>query len=210
MSSQTSSNFDQKAAQWDDDPVRAKLGNDVADSFIRELNPSIDMDALDFGCGTGLVTLRLRPLVRQITGVDSSKGMLAVLERKIKTQGLGNVRTQFVDFERGDLPQGAYDLIVSSMTLHHVPEPAPLIRHLTSLLRPGGSLCIADLDAEDGSFHPDNTGVHHSGFDRNAVAHWFGDAGLSGLRQATAAVVKKATAQGLLREFPVFLVIGKK
>jgi len=165
---------------------------------------------LDFGCGTGLVTLRLQPLVRSITGMDSSRGMLAALESKVAGQGLSNVRTQFLDLEQGGKVEGHYHLIVSSMTLHHVPDPAALISQLAGALLPGGTLAVADLDTEDGSFHGDNTGVLHLGFDRARIKGLFERAGLSAVRDVTAAVVAKEIEGKGRRDFPVFLVIGEK
>src|SRR5512142_3492495 len=97
-----------EAKQWAAKPGLVKLAGEVADAIIREAAPAAGMDALDFGCGTGLVTLRLAPLVRSITGVDSSPGMLAVLESKVKSQGLANVRTQLVDFGKGERIGGAF------------------------------------------------------------------------------------------------------
>ena len=202
--------FDKEAAQWDANPGRVKLANDVADAMIREVHPTREMDALDFGCGTGLVTLRLQPLVRSITGMDSSRGMLAVLESKVSGQGSANVRTRFLDLEQGGTVEGRYHLIVSSMTLHHVPDPAGLIARLSGALLPGGTLAVADLDAEDGSFHGDNTGVLHLGFDRERIAGFFEQAGLSAVRKVTAAVVAKEIEGKGRREFPVFLIIGKR
>ena len=202
--------FDKEAAQWDANPGRVKLANDVADAVIREARPGKDQDALDFGCGTGLVTLRLQPLVRSITGMDSSRGMLAALESKVAGQGLSNVRTQFLDLEQGGKVEGHYHLIVSSMTLHHVPDPAALISQLAGALLPGGTLAVADLDTEDGSFHGDNTGVLHLGFDRARIKGLFERAGLSAVRDVTAAVVAKEIEGKGRRDFPVFLVIGEK
>jgi len=202
--------FDKEAAQWDANPGRVKLAHDVADAIIREVLPTGEMDALDFGCGTGLVTLRLQPLVRTITGMDSSEGMLAVLGSKVHGQGLVNVRTQFLELEKGGKVSGRYHLIVSSMTLHHVPDPAGLITQLSGALLPGGTLAVADLDAEDGSFHGDNTGVLHHGFDRARIRGLFEQSGLTAVREVTAAVVIKEIEKKGRREFPVFLLIGKK
>jgi len=202
--------FDKEAAQWDSNPGRVKLAQDVADAMIRELSPAKDQDALDFGCGTGLVTLKLQPLVRSITGVDSSRGMLDVLASKVRGLGVANVRTQFVDLEQGGKVEGRYHLIVSSMTLHHVPDPAVLISLLAGVLLQGGTLAVADLDTEDGSFHGDNTGVLHLGFDRLRIKRLFEQAGLSAVRDVTAAVVLKEIGGKGRREFPVFLIMGKK
>ena len=198
--------FNKEAAQWDENPGRVKLANDVADAMIREASPTAEMDVLDFGCGTGLVTLRLQPLVRSILGADSSEGMLGVLDGKIRSHGIKNVRTKLVDFEKGGRIQGAFHLIVSSMTLHHVPEPAALFREWRNLLLPRGRVCFADLDVEDGSFHTDNTGVFHKGFDRAHLARLLAEAGFSDIRDVTAATVKREGG----REFPVFLIVASK
>jgi 2-polyprenyl-3-methyl-5-hydroxy-6-metoxy-1,4-benzoquinol methylase len=200
-------NFDAKAATWDDDPKRIKRAGEIADAMIRAMHPATEMDAMDFGCGSGLITLMLQPLVKSITGVDSSREMLNVLENKIKQQKLANVRTQFVDIEAGDRIEGSYDLIVSSMTLHHVSEPGKLLRRLYNLLFPGGQLGIADLDTEDGTFHSDNTGVVHFGFERAKLKELFTQAGFREIRDATASTVVREQ-EG--KTYTVFLISGTK
>ena len=202
--------FDKEAAQWDANPGRVKLANEVADAIIREAAPARDMDVLDFGCGTGLVTLRLQPLVRTILGVDSSLGMLGVLEGKIRTQGIANARTRFVDFEKGGRVEGGFHLLVSSMTLHHVPDTARLFKQWHGLLLPGGLLSFADLDAEDGSFHGDNTGVFHTGFDREHLKKLLLSAGFHDVRDTTATTMLRDVEGRGKKEFPVFLIIAKK
>jgi len=202
--------FDKEAAQWDANTGRVRLANDVADSIIREVKPTKGMETLDYGCGTGLVTLRLQPFVRSVAGADSSQGMLGVLENKVKTQGLSNVRTQLVDFERNGKVAGAFHLVVSSMTMHHVKDTAGLFRQWRDILLPGGVLAAADLDSEDGSFHGDNTGVFHLGFDREALKKLLQEAGFRDVRSTTAATMVKEIAGEGKREFPVFLIVGRK
>ncbi len=202
-------NFDTEAAQWDENPGRVKLANDVADAIIKTMDLRKDMDMLDFGCGTGLVTLRLQPYVRTITGLDSSKGMLGILEGKIAQLGLENVKTEFVDFETGGSIKGEYDLIISSMTVHHVPDTAALFRMWYGLLKPEGKICFADLDTEDGSFHSDNTGVFHFGFNREELKNLLNEARFSEVRDTTAAKVVKES-EGSRKEFSVFLIEGKR
>jgi SAM-dependent methyltransferase len=202
--------FDKEAAAWDQNPGRVKLANDVADSIIGELKPTRDMDVLDFGCGTGLVTLRLQPFVKTITGADNSKGMLGVLQDKVRGGGLKNVKTQFVDFEKGGKVEGTFHAVVSSMTLHHIHDPAPLFRQLHDLLNPGGILCISDLDKEDGSFHGDNAGVLHFGFERSHVKDLLEKTGFREVRDVTAAAVVKEIEGKGKKTFTVFLIIGKK
>jgi ubiquinone/menaquinone biosynthesis C-methylase UbiE len=202
--------FDKEAATWDEDPGRVKVANDIADTLLEEMKLTPEMDVLDFGCGTGLVTLRLSPLVRSVTGVDSSMGMLDILKAKMEKRHMHNVQTRYLDLERGDAPEGYYDLVVSSMTLHHVKEIGPLLERLYKIVAPGGCLCIADLDLDEGQFHSDNTGVFHFGFDREILHHAFAEAGLVDVRARTAAQVLKPARDGALRTFTVFLMIGCK
>ncbi|MDA8091210.1 MAG: methyltransferase domain-containing protein [Nitrospiraceae bacterium] len=202
--------FNKEAAQWDQNPGRVKLAQDVAQAVIREALPTREMDALDFGCGTGLVTLALQPHVKTITAVDSSRGMLDVLEEKIKTQNLQNVYPRFADFEKGDKIEGKkFHLLVSSMTMHHVAGTEGLLGMWYDLLLPGGIVCAADLDTEDGSFHGDNTGVFHFGFDRNGLKEAMRKTGFSDLKDITASTMNREV-EGGKRDFTIFLITGKK
>lgn len=210
MANMEKRDFDKAASSWDEDPRRVKLAHEVADAIIKEVCPTKDMDVLDFGCGTGLVMLRIQPYVRNITGADSSAGMLSVLEDKIARLGLDNVSTLLVDFEKGEKISGRYHLIVSSMTLHHVPETAPLLRRLFELLHPAGILCLADLDTEDGTFHPDNTGVFHFGFDRARLKTMLLQTGFKEAKDVTAAVMERVSGTGGKRAYPVFLITARK
>lgn len=201
--------FDQEAAAWDEKPARVKLADEVARAVVAAAHPGPDVEALDFGCGTGLVALRLAPLVRRLTGADGSEGMLGVFRAKAAAQGLENVQARQVALEGEPDLGGPYDLIVSSMTLHHVRDAAALAGHLARAVRPGGFLCLADLEPEDGSFHSDNTGVFHFGLDRSAVAGMLVAAGFENVGQRTAATVEKPGPEGM-RAYPVFLVWGRK
>ena len=197
--------FDKVAATWDEEPRRVALANEVAAAIIKAVRPTEGMQALDFGCGTGLLTLALQPSVGTITGVDSSRGMLDVLERKISERGLSNVRTRFCDPESGERPEGPYNLIVSSMTLHHVAELGPLFRLFFELLLPGGLLCLADLEKEDGTFHEVPTGVAHLGFEPAHIKALLEREGFTGMNSTTVAVIPKKGA-----EYPVFLLTAQK
>jgi ubiquinone/menaquinone biosynthesis C-methylase UbiE len=202
--------FDPMAATWDENPVRVKMAQDVARAIRETVKLRPDMDVLDFGCGTGLLTLNLQPLVGTITGVDSSRGMLDILERKIRAQGYRNVRTRLVDLDKGDTLEGSYDLVVCGMTLHHIPEIQQLIDRFVAVLKPHGILAIADLDCDEGKFHESNEGVFHAGFDRCAMQKYFRNAGLRDIRNRTAAIVRKPGPAGEMRTFTVFVMSGRK
>jgi len=200
--------FDEEAAGWDEQPARVRRANDVARAIARQVTLRTDMEALDFGCGTGLLTLQLAPRVKSITGVDSSRGMLNVLAAKIARQNLTNVKTLLLDLEGGDVLPDEYDLIVSTMTLHHIEQIGPLLDRFYKAISPGGSLCISDLDLDDGLFHSDNQGVFHFGFDRAVLRQAFADAGFQAIGDTTAAEVTKPTPRGEPRQFTIFLMTG--
>jgi ubiquinone/menaquinone biosynthesis C-methylase UbiE len=202
--------FDKIAASWDENPARVKLAKDIAGALSKQVVWTPDMSVMDFGCGTGLLTLELEPLVHSITGVDSSQGMLDILNQKIARLNLSNVKTLLVDSGKGEMLSGSYDLIVSNMTLHHIKEIQPLFDQFSRITAPGGCLGVADLDLDDGQFHDDNTGVFHFGFDRTALHKIFAKAGYHVIREVTAAKVMKPDHSGEMRTFTIFLMIGKK
>jgi ubiquinone/menaquinone biosynthesis C-methylase UbiE len=203
-------NFGQEAANWDQVPGRVKVARDIAQSMIKEITLAPNMDVLDFGCGTGLLTFALQPFVRSITGVDSSPGMLDVFQTKIKEQHLSNVKANHLDLDNGEVLTGSYHLIVSSMTLHHVKNISPLLKQFYSILLPAGRLAIADLDLDDGKFHSNNDGVFHFGFDRTKLRRAFTEAGFSNVQDVSAAEIEKETLNKEMRQFTVFLMTGQK
>ena len=203
-------NFDAAAATWDENPGRVKIAKDVARAIRESVSPAPDLDVLDFGCGTGLLTLELAPQVRTITGADSSQGMIDILDAKIRKQGTANVKTRHIDLDRGDSLQGQYDLVVSSMTFHHIRDIPQILDRLAAVIRPGGRIAVADLDCDEGKFHDSNEGVFHFGFDRCRMLKYFDTAGFRSVRNRTAAIVCKPAPDGGTRTFTVFLMTGKK
>ncbi|MBN1927979.1 MAG: class I SAM-dependent methyltransferase, partial [Chlorobiaceae bacterium] len=142
--------FDDKAAAWDDNARRAALADAVARAIIAHMPVGKPQNALEFGCGTGLVTTRIAPRCLRLTAVDSSREMLRMLQEKIAAGNIANIETLHLDFSRPETAtelKGEYDFVYSSMTLHHIPGPASFLRELAAHIVPGGTLAIADLDA---------------------------------------------------------------
>lgn len=208
--SEVKRDFNKAAASWDMEPRRLKMAEDVARAIAGEVPLTPEMDALDFGCGTGLLSFNLQPRVRSVTGVDSSRGMLEVFMAKAESQGLANVKARFVDMENGDKLEGSYHLVASSMTFHHIKDTRALLEQLYSVTAPGGHLCVADLDPDNGRFHEDGTGVFHNGFDRAEMCRTFAKAGFGDIRSRTAAEMVKPAPGGGIRSFTIFLVTGMK
>lgn len=202
--------FDKAAATWDEEPRRLKLARDVAACMAERIALHPGMDVLDFGCGTGLLTLNLQPLVRSVTGVDSSTGMLEVLWAKAASLALGNVSAVHKDLERGDLLEGSYHLVTSCMTLHHIRDIGSLLSAFSRVVIPSGHIAIADLDLDGGRFHEDGSGVFHDGFNREWLADMLENAGFGEVSCVTATSVIKEVAGEGERAFTVFLMTGRK
>lgn len=202
--------FDRDAATWDENAGRVKMAAHIANSIKDAVALHSGMDVLDFGCGTGLLTLQLQPLVKSVSGYDSSRGMLKVLENKIASRNIGNVSTAYIDIEQGGVLEGSYDLVVCSMTLHHVREPQLLINQFKNVLKSEACLCIADLDSDGGLFHgAHREGVFHNGFDRNMLRGTLREAGFYNIQFSTAAEVVRFIP-GELRPFTIFLATARK
>lgn len=196
--------FDAVAGNWDEEPRRVKVATEVAAAISNTLNLSNAWDALDMGCGTGLVTLALAPQLGTITGIDSSGAMLAKLLEKVKASGITNVKTALCDLSGGELPEGTFHLIISAMTLHHIKDPETLLSLLKSRLHPGGWIALADLEAEDGSFHDDPTGIFHHGFSRTELTRLLENSGYVSISITEATTMQKGD-----RTYPVLLAVAQ-
>jgi ubiquinone/menaquinone biosynthesis C-methylase UbiE len=186
------------------------MASDIADTIFEAVPLHARMNVMDFGCGTGLLTLCLQPFLSSVTGVDSSRGMLDALEGKIKDRKIANVKTMHMDPDNGGVLEGSYDLVTSSMALHHVRDVPSLLDQFYRITTPGGHLCIADLDPEGGLFHGDNhDGVFHDGFDREKFRRMFVTAGYEKVSDRTATTVVKPVTGGT-RAFTIFLMTGYK
>ncbi|OPG08399.1 bifunctional 2-polyprenyl-6-hydroxyphenol methylase/3-demethylubiquinol 3-O-methyltransferase UbiG [Microbispora sp. GKU 823] len=104
-------------------------------------------DALDVGCGDGLLARKLTTRAKRVTGVDRSPEMIA----RARELSAGQPDLTFVegDFLTAALPVEGYDFVCSVSTIHHMDFDAALVRMRESL-RPGGTLVVVGL-AREGS-----------------------------------------------------------
>ncbi len=202
--------FDAEAAAWDEDPGRVKVAADIARAVITRAHLTSDMDVLDFGCGTGLISLALQPFVRSVTGMDSSRGMLDVFQNKIAASHIGNVKGVLLNAEMAGVLTGHYHLVVCSMTLHHIQAVEPLLGQFYQVLNPAGLLCVADLDSDGGRFHSSSEGVFHTGFSREDMQRMLLTAGFRDLHVMQASQIEKPVGGNRKEVFTVFLMTGRK
>jgi predicted TPR repeat methyltransferase len=200
--------FDGHAATWDDDPVKVARAAAVAEGIRARVPLTRAMRALEYGCGTGLLSFELRQELGHITLADRSTGMLDVLNEKIRAAEASNMLPIGLDLVADPLPDERYDLIYTLMTFHHIEDTDGMLRAMSNLLNSTGVLCVADLDAEDGSFHgPGFTG--HNGFDRDDLGRKALDAGFRSVDFSTVFQMTEADSTGQT-VYPVFLMVARK
>ncbi len=202
-------NFDERAKDWDSDPKKVERARVVADAIRNAIPLSTDMNALEYGCGTGLLSFALQSNLGQITLADTSQGMLAVLKEKIAAAGVTNMHPLRLDLESEPMPAEKYQLTYSLLVLHHIHDPQNILKKFYDLLEPNGYLLVADLDKEDGTFHTDGTTDVHKGFERAELQQWVEAAGFANVSFSTAHVIRKPV-DGSEKSFPVFLMKAQK
>ena len=202
------SDFDAKASTWDADPAKVDRARRVAEAIARDVPDLTRRSVLDYGAGTGLLGFHLLPRASRVTFADVSKGMLAVVEEKISRMSASNVDAVLLDLTRDPPPARRFGLLATLMALHHVPDVDGILRAFHSTLEPGGVLCIADLDREDGSFHGPGVDVH-PGFDRPALEGQIRAVGFGPVRFSTPCDVRKEVG-GEVRTYPIFLAIAAR
>lgn len=202
-------NFDERARDWDSDPAKVERARAVADAIRAALPLTTDMTALEYGCGTGLLSFALQANLGQITLADTSQGMLDVLGEKIAAANVTNMHPVRLDLATDPLPPERFHLTYSLLTLHHIHDAKGVLSKFHASLEPGGFLLVADLDKEDGSFHTDGTTDVHLGFERGELQGWVEAAGFGNVRFSTAFVIKKVI-DDMEKTFPVFLMVARK
>lgn len=200
--------FDQKAAEWDLNPVHLERSRAIADLLIKAIPMDESMTALEFGAGTGILSLMLKDHLGKITLMDSSEGMINKMREKLKSFPTTRLEPVCFDLETGCYT-GEFDLIFTQMVLHHVRNINDILHKFNLLLRTGGFLAIADLYREDGSFHEEPFTGHH-GFDPELLMHQLSSLSFRNINYQTCFVIKKETTQGHPKEYPVFLITACK
>lgn len=201
--------FDERAKDWDSDPKKVERAQAVAEAIRARILLSPKMNALEYGCGTGLLSFALQQHLGQITLADTSRGMLDVLNKKIVATGVTNMQAVQLDLLSDPLPDERYDLIYSLMVLHHIDDVKRVLSRFHDLLVVGGTLLVADLDKEDGSFHTDGSTDVHLGFDREELRRMAEDASFGNVTFSTAYEIKKPIHHEE-KIFPVFLMAARK
>lgn len=205
--------FNAAAETWDVNPRRVNLARHVMQSMEKRLPFQADWNALEIGCGTGLLSCPVSSMITSLTALDTSEGMIDELNKKIRSRRISNIQPVVSDiFTFPHVPEQKkeYHLIFSNMTFHHIANVNGVLHKLYSLLLPGGYLAVADLDEEDGYFHNDGNEKVHHGFRRSLFKTQLLQHGFTDISFSTAAALTKINRVNIEKTYTVFLVVARK
>lgn len=201
--------FNTEAITWDNERriKRAKIiAEQISDAVDLKNNDSV----LEFGCGTSLLGFNLCNKVKNITCIDTCPGMIDVLNLKIEQENVKNMRACMQDINDEQMVAEEYDLIYTSMALHHIIDVKSTLINLYKLLKKDGSLCIIDLDEDDGSFHKEYKDFDgHNGFNQNELKKIMVEVGYKELESHTFYKDEKKFDEVMV-EYSLFVMVGRK
>jgi ubiquinone/menaquinone biosynthesis C-methylase UbiE len=128
---------------WRDNPSGAHVA-----ALLGLLDAETNLAVLDVGCGTGLFSIALAEASPrwQVTGLDASKGMLAVARANADKRNVERLK-----LERGNaytLPfdDDSFDVVNASGLLPNLDNHPRAMAEFRRVLRPGGLLTLVEVD----------------------------------------------------------------
>lgn len=196
--------FDNKASGWDQNPTHIERSIAIAAALKDFVPLKKNMKALEYGAGTGLLSFQLRDEFQEIVLMDSSREMIRICEEKSAGFGTRHIAPLLFDLEQ-DTYDGKFDIIYSQLVFHHINDTDAVIAKFHKMLHPGGYLVIADLYAEDGSFHGQDALVH-KGFNPVALSAQLNTEGFKDSSYRQCYLVRRENG----RDYPVFILKSVK
>jgi SAM-dependent methyltransferase len=118
---------------------------EMLERIVAASGASSSDEALDVGCGPGLLACAFARRVRRVTGADVTAAMLQQARAEQRRLGLTNVR--WVQADAACLPHrdGQFPIVISRLTFHHLIEPLAVLRDMVRVCRPGGRVVVVDV-----------------------------------------------------------------
>lgn len=142
--------FKDWANEYDDTLGKIKRHHQLLNLVVQLSKVKKDQKVLDVGCGTGLLSLKfLEKADCYITGIDSSPEMLSIFIEKIKKLALSHrIVYKLEDAKSIEFEQNSFDIVASTMTLHHLKNKYPTIKKIYNILKPEGKFVLGDVNID--------------------------------------------------------------
>ncbi|MBP1965702.1 class I SAM-dependent methyltransferase [Paenibacillus aceris] len=148
-----------------DTPERIQIGKVSSDAIREYLVGTDSKNAIDFGCGTGLVGMSLLSDFNSMLFLDTSQNMINQIQQKISDFNIQNVDTLCFDFEKDDLSDLHADYIFMAQVLLHIKDVEFVLSRLFDVLNEGGHLLIVDFNKNEKVV----SDIVHNGFDQEKL-----------------------------------------
>jgi ubiquinone/menaquinone biosynthesis C-methylase UbiE len=116
------------------------LEEDVTLDFIGDVK---DRKVLDIGCGTGRYCELLARRGAEVVGLDPSSRMLDCAKKKITTELKFELRLGGI--EEAEFPTNHFNVVLSVLTLGHIPKLEPVIKKISHVIKSRGKLIVSDI-----------------------------------------------------------------
>jgi ubiquinone/menaquinone biosynthesis C-methylase UbiE len=135
----------------------------VSSNAIREYLVDVkSKNAIDFGCGTGLVGMNLLNDFNSMLFLDTSQNMINQIKKKISSSNIQNAATLCFDFEKDSLSDLHADYVFMAQVLLHINDVELVLSRLYEVLKESGHLLIVDFNKNEEIV----SDMVHNGFDQ--------------------------------------------
>ncbi|WP_251521417.1 class I SAM-dependent methyltransferase [Staphylococcus sp. HKU1] len=171
-------------AQAYDSPNRIELAQIIANETNKLLDTTQYESLLDYGGGTGLVTLSIDHHFKSVILIDSSEQMVNVFKEKYKALDKDNMQGFVGDILTDSniaTEKEQYDVIFLSLVLLHSGDYQQLLKQLEPQLKQNGMFIIVDFDKNDKVSHP----AVYNGFHQSEIKQTLETIGLKDIHTHT-------------------------